>query len=71
MQFGCRIPIRREFTDAEKMALKNGLVDLDSEVFQLFDEPLQKSSSCLFQVLRQLIIGPNTTTFPSFYSFKR
>lgn len=66
IQFACRIPVRRELSAGEKKALENVLKSLDPEVFQLFDEPLQKNPACLFQVLRQLPVEATTITMPSF-----
>lgn len=65
-QYACRVPARRELNAGEKKALENTLKELDSANFQLFDEPFQKNPMCLFQVLRQVPIGSQIITLPSF-----
>jgi hypothetical protein len=42
------------------------LTDLSPEVFQMFDERPQGNTGCLFQSRRQLILGAQTITFPTF-----
>jgi hypothetical protein len=66
VQFAFKIPIRKECNPGEKRALSNVLKELDPEVFQLFDETLQRNPGCLFQVLRQLPVEATTITVPSF-----
>ncbi len=66
IQFAFRMPARRQITVAEKKTLENVLRDLDNEVFQLFDDPQQKTTGPLFKVVRQIPIGPTTATLPAF-----
>lgn len=66
IQFAFRMPTRRQITVAEKKTLENVLKDLDNEVFQLFDDPQQKTAGPLFKVVRQIPIGPTTATIPAF-----
>lgn len=66
VQFAFRIPIRNKLTLSEIKALENGLKELDSEHFQLFDGTVIKGPATLFQATRQLPIGAGTIVVPSF-----
>lgn len=66
IQFGFRIPARRELLANERKALEGVLKELNNEFFQLFDDPQQKIQGSLFQSLRQVLIGATTATVPAF-----
>ena len=66
IQFGFRIPARRELVANERKALEGVLKELNDEFFQLFNDAQQKMQGPLFQSLRQVSIGAVTATIPSF-----
>ena len=65
VQFACRTATRKGLTVGERDALKGLLEEIDSDLFQRFED-VQKGPGVLFQVVREYPIKEITITAPTF-----